>query len=91
MKPVLFSNGCERCLLVKELMQDAGIPFEYVNVLTPEGLQWMRSTGDRLEVGFDSPAMPVMVQGDDLWTGEDCVIALVEEEIDLTSIHEWVC
>ena len=84
---IVLSNNCPRCLEVAELLRKEEIPFEYVDIRTIVGgmrmLDVLEEAGVTKE--FESPSMPIMVQDKSIWTGEDCLIAVEEDEIELES------
>ena len=78
----LFSTGCERCLVVEGMLDAQGFVYEYHDLNGNEGFRSLDEEYRKQQLVMrPSQALPVLVQGDMLWEGQDAVVCLEEEEL----------
>ena len=79
----LFSNQCERCMVVVGMLDAQGVVYEYHDINEVERFKALEEAYNKRKLVMrPSQPMPVLVQGVMLWEGEDCVIALEEGELE---------
>jgi glutaredoxin len=67
---------CPQCVHAKRALDEAGIEF------ITKGIEDLPEACDA--IGMDVrqiKSAPVLIQGDSIWTGEDCVVAVEEGEL----------
>jgi glutaredoxin len=72
-------SNCHACREAKAALDNAGLEYLEVSTDYEEGHAALISASGRLEI--TPKAMPVLIAGDDLWTGYDVVVAVEEGEV----------
>lgn len=81
MRMILYvRSNCPACREAKETLTNAGIEYREVDTETEYGHAALIADTGRL--GIVPRAMPVLICGDDIWTGYDCVVAIEEGEVE---------
>jgi glutaredoxin len=72
-------SNCPACSEAKAAIDNAGLQCREISTDDDEGHAEMLADAERL--GVTPRAMPVLIAGDDLWTGYDCIVAVQEGEV----------
>jgi glutaredoxin len=72
-------SNCPACREAKAAIDKAGLKYREISTDYEDGYGAMVWDAGRL--GITPKAMPVLIAGDDLWTGYDVVVAVEEGEL----------
>ena len=79
----LYSNGCERCIVVKDMLADKSIPYTMHDVSGASGLLTLADAYAARELDLPKhQAMPVIGTKELMYEGADCINAINDEELE---------
>jgi glutaredoxin len=72
---VFSTPQCQQCRQLKAKLKESNIEFTEIDVSDEAGMNQL------LAVTTESKTLPIMTDGDIVWSGLDCLVAVEEDEI----------